>query len=329
MPEWDPNAVRKTLGLSAGGWDGAKRPKGLIHTTEGFTLLSAMGAYANGGYAPHITIGPHPDGGQRTQRWQHYPFSSRATTLADSSGGVRTNRLWVYQVEVVGTCDDRWKGGQYSWLHVDNWPGWYRDAVAELMADWEEWFGIPRKSTVTFRPYPSSYGTGASQRLGTAAFSEYTGWLGHQHAPENSHGDPGDLDIKDLFARMSGTTPVEEDMPTLHEIFNTDQIPNMSEPGGEVVGKLSLAKALSNMEATQDQEYRLIRKVVAQLGAINGTVAALSKALAEHGTQGQLDPDLLVAAVRLAAEEGANAALASGVVDVDVTVRDQTGDQTG
>jgi len=334
MVDWDPKAVRKTLGLSTGGFEGTKRPKGLIHTTEGFTLASALAAYRNGGYAPHVTIGPHPDGGERVQRWQHYPFSSRATTLADASGGVRTNRLWVYQVEVVGTCDDAWKtryDGRYARWHVDNWPAWYREAVAELMADWEDWFGIPRRSTVTWRSYPGSYGTGASQRLSGSEFTSYTGWLGHQHAPENTHGDPGDLDISDLFARMGDGPTVEEPVALtdadVRRILNYKGIPNINEPGGDQVNMGTLAGHLSNMEGTQDEDHRTLNRVEAMLSTLQRTVTAqsaaielLAKTLAEHAAE-DLDPDAFL----LRVNETVRTAMAS-VVDVQVTVQDSTGE---
>jgi LysM repeat protein len=251
-----------------------------------------MGAYRNNGYAPHVTIGPHPSGGQRVQRWQHYPFSSRATTLADTSGGVRTNRLWVYQVEVVGTCDDKWKSGKYGWLHVDNWPDWYRDAVAELMADWEDWFGIPRKSTVTWRAYPGSYGRSASQRLSGSTFASYTGWLGHQHAPENSHGDPGDLDIKDLFARMAGS-PTQTTTPTEDDVKLSDQmdVPNWlireyPDDKGMADGKMSVQTALasgySHSRLAKDRVTALAREVQglkAQMDRMAVTLAAIHDAV--------------------------------------------------
>lgn len=305
MPEWDPKAVRKDLGLSRGGFEGVKRPKGLIHTTEGFTLDSAMGAYRGNGYAPHVTIGPHPAGGERTQRWQHYPFSSRSSTLADASGGVRTNRLWVYQVEVVGTCDDKWKSGKWAWLHVDNWPAWYRDDVADLMADWEDWFGIPRRSSVRFAPYPSSYGKGASQRLSGTEFTAYTGWLGHQHAPENTHGDPGDLVITDLFRRMArkDTPPpaTEDDMPSPADLWDHKLSPG---PTADAIGGypteasypardllIGADARLRRLETTVQAQYEAVLTNVQQedprwrdQAAHNAAVATMLSALSDQLT---------------------------------------------
>src|SRR5215471_17719630 len=50
---------------------------------------------------------------------------------------------------------------------------------------------------------PSSYGTSNGVRLSGSAWNAYKGILGHQHVPENDHGDPGDINI----AAIMGITP--------------------------------------------------------------------------------------------------------------------------
>jgi hypothetical protein len=45
----------------------------------------------------------------------------------------------------------------------------------------------------------------------------YRGWLGHQHAPENRHWDPGAIDIDNLIGLALPDT-LEDDMPTVAEI---------------------------------------------------------------------------------------------------------------
>ena len=42
----------------------------------------------------------------------------------------------------------------------------------------------------TFLPYPESYGP-TQVRMSPAQFARFEGICGHQHVPENTHGDPG------------------------------------------------------------------------------------------------------------------------------------------
>jgi hypothetical protein len=44
---------------------------------------------------------------------------------------------------------------------------------------------------LAFEAYPASYGTSNGVRLSDSQFDTYSGWLGHQHVPQNDHGDPG------------------------------------------------------------------------------------------------------------------------------------------
>jgi hypothetical protein len=39
------------------------------------------------------------------------------------------------------------------------------------------------------------------KRLSGQQWLDFSGWLGHQHAPENDHWDPGAIDITDLLNR--------------------------------------------------------------------------------------------------------------------------------
>ena len=304
----DPKALwTPVIGVGTAPFEGPKHPKGLIHTTEGFTIGSAMGSYRANGFAPHLTIGPDdPDKPTKAVRWQHLPYTGRSTTLADDSGGVRTNRLYVWQVEIVGTCDDAWKTrerGRYARWHVDNWPDWYLDAIADLMNDWEDWFGIPRRSSVTWRPYPSSYGQ-TSSRLSGSEFTAYEGWLGHQHAPENDHGDPGDLPIGDLFERMGGevkppppvTVGDEDDLPTPEDVWSFTMDPRatadrIGAPELSKTQKIRMDDALveirarvADSDAKQKEQYDAVQE---KLSAVRADTDGLHEQL--DLVEGKLD----------------------------------------
>lgn len=169
------------------------RWKLLVHTTEGASYAGARSAYVRNRYAPNLTVGPHPSKAETVHTWQHLPLDSRSTTLADDPGGIRTNRDHVVQVEIVGFADLKQAARYAPWLGVDAWPDWYKAGVGRVLRDVMRLCGIPARCTVRWVPYPQSYGEQAAQRLSSTEFDAYAGILGHQHAPENSHGDPGDL----------------------------------------------------------------------------------------------------------------------------------------
>lgn len=198
MADWLPGVTKAVAGQATGSFDSEANPtwKLGLHTTEGFSIAGAEAAYRNGGYWPHITVGVTDFDDWKFGVHQHFPFWSRSTTFADGSGGIRTNRDYVIQVEIVGTCDDSWKtkqGGKYKKLHVDHWPDDYARYVAGVLKAIMQHRPIPNRTSVTWARYPASYGQGAKQRLSTAAYDGYSGILGHQHVPENTHGDPGNL----------------------------------------------------------------------------------------------------------------------------------------
>ena len=62
---------------------------------------------------------------------------------------------------------------------------------------------------------PASYGASPA-RMSFAQWRRFTGICGHQHVPENAHGDPGNLPI-DKILRYAGATTTEEDDMTPKE----------------------------------------------------------------------------------------------------------------
>lgn len=164
--------------------------KVLWHTTES----AGWPGYPT--FAPQLTVDP-----RRRQVRQHMPLNRSASTLADpSSTAVRENRDNVVQIEVVAYCDPQQVKSVY---HISKWGDEEYRFLAQVAAWFAAEWDVPLTSTVRWVSYPASYGLRASQRLTSAAYDAYRGHLGHQHAPGNSHGDPGDIDIARLlrFAR--------------------------------------------------------------------------------------------------------------------------------
>lgn len=168
-------------------------PKAVLHTTESKGKPSYNGWLVT----PHGSIEPLPRRGVRI--FQHIPLNLASFSLVNAPSGPQTNRDNCTQWELIGTCDPkRKKDGLYYWPEAD-------DAV--LLALWRylvqplrELRGVHRRpipGLTRWQSYPGSYGVrkpaGKTNevRLTAAQWDQGSGWCGHQHVPENWHGDPG------------------------------------------------------------------------------------------------------------------------------------------
>ncbi|QDP44231.1 endolysin [Streptomyces phage Celia] len=178
---------------------------GVIHTTEGTSLPS----YGGGGSAPTMTLVPDFKA-KKLKAYQHFPIDKSGRALVNRSGGVETNTLNVFQVELVGTCDPstskKWGGKNTSHIFWPEAPDWALREVAKLFAWLEANHGIPLSCGVSFKAYPSSYGSNGV-RMSNAKWNGYKGWCGHQHVPENDHGDPGNFPIAKVLEYAKGGAP--------------------------------------------------------------------------------------------------------------------------
>lgn len=188
---WD-----RVPGNDSGTWaDGTTAPKLLLHTTEGGSIDGAVGAYRANNSWPHVTVDP-----ARRRRVQHVPLDRPARALRNTSTPGQTNRSpTVIQVEIVGKAAET-----PGWDDECDWLG--TDVVGPLCRA----AGIPIRTTVTFHGLDAGFtlaSTTARQRLTRAQWDSYRGILGHQHAPENTHWDPGGIDIARIIAAANRTTP--------------------------------------------------------------------------------------------------------------------------
>lgn len=205
-PMWCPMAIRDQIEgqTETAPWNsGEPHWKGVLHTTEGSSYAGARAAYLDGG-VPHFTIAPNFRK-NRGEIFQHFPLNSRATALRDNNASLKENRAHAIQIEIVGTCDERNRGSFPDGLFIKDWPRWYLTTIGRLMRWLEENRGIAPVSTVEWKSFAAGAGTGSfgaanGVRMTNAQYVAYSGWLGHQHVPENEHGDPGDIDIAKLLA---------------------------------------------------------------------------------------------------------------------------------
>lgn len=175
-------------------------PKGLLHSTE----TGTWPGYGGGSSAPHLTIRFHPDS-ETIEVRQHFSTTRPSRALVNKAGGVQTNNQRVFQAELVGSCD-RAFATKHSYPYLPDLltEPWARGALAAVLAAVSASLGIPLTTSVEWERYPGSYGEHAPQRLTGQAWTDYEGWLGHQHAPENDHGDPGDIPVAAILAADGG-----------------------------------------------------------------------------------------------------------------------------
>ena len=251
----------------------------LLHTTEG----TSWPYYAGGNESPHVTVKPLPGRGIEVR--VHRPWTDYAKALANRAGGVETNRRGVLQIELMGTCDPRSSNGYF-------WPG-ADDVVLAALADYVRpvlaRFNIPARTIATFLPYPVSYGSRGGQRLTFSQWNSARGICGHQHAPENDHGDPGAFPIDRFVAHLTDQTipttdTTEDDMPW------TDALP--------VMGSDKKQSAAYQLTAANVYSYRANRKLDQVLAQLTGVMAALEAVAASKGGDPKQIADVVDKAVR-------------------------------
>lgn len=168
---------------------------GVVHTTEGTTRPP----YDGGATAPQYTGVPvfHQGTYRRLNWFQHFRDDRSGRALRNDAGGVETNTLNALQVELVGTCAPAtaaaWRKAGRAFVFWPDAPQAALEDVAEFVAWAHVHLGIRLESpAAVWTPYPESYGEGG-QRFTFDRWRKFYGWCGHQHVPENSHGDPGAL----------------------------------------------------------------------------------------------------------------------------------------
>ncbi|WP_406325775.1 hypothetical protein OG784_12715 [Streptomyces sp. NBC_01617] len=294
---------------------------GVAHTTEGMTVPS----YSSGAEAPNVT--GMPDFAAKKIRWhQHFDVDESARALMNKSGGVETNTANAFQIELVGTCDSAkaktW-GGKKAGVHYIYWPDapdWALAEVAWLVRWLHDYHGVPLTCVKNWLAYgldsrrpgvtPASYGANPA-RMSMTAWRNFTGWCGHQHVPENDHGDPGSMNFARVIALAKGTTHIEEEDPMAgiskqdiyDAVWKTDQV---KAPTTSTTLKTNPTWAPASILTDIVNNVRAIRAAEA------GQTAAIT-ALAKLVGSG-VDTAAVVTAVQ--------AAIKDAVIDVNINSKD-------
>lgn len=181
----------------------------VLHTTEGTTLPG----YDGGAVAPNFTA--VPDLKNKKLIWyQHFYVDTSSRALVNKPGGVQTNTNNVCQVELVGTCDPRThsKWSSASHIYWPQAPEWALQEVAKFLAWMNVNHNVPLSGPKTWLSYPDSYGANDS-RFTFDEWNKFKGVCGHQHVPENDHGDPGSLDFAKLVSFAKKIVEPVDDKP--------------------------------------------------------------------------------------------------------------------
>jgi hypothetical protein len=287
---------------------------GVAHTTEGRTVPSyADSSGRRGALAPTVT--GLPDIAAKKIRWyQHYDVDESARALANKLGGVETNTANAFQIELVGTCDDTkkttWGGAKagVDYLHWPTAPDWALTEVAWLVRWLHDYHGIPLTCVKDWLAYgkdtrrpgitPASYGASPA-RMSQAEWRNFTGWCGHQHVPENDHGDPGSMNFARVIQLAKGEAK-EEDMPLTTEdvkkVWTTDNVIGVPADWSPGNGAWTAASLLID----QGKRLRSLQADLKALSTVNGELVKTVATLAAN--VGDLDPAAIVAELRASIE---------------------------
>ncbi len=269
MTGWMPGASRAQN--FSGSFVGRRmKPRVVVlHSTEG----SGWPGYGGGATAPHVTIDPRESDPAKQIR-QHFPVTESARALENRAGGVETNTEGAVQVELIGTCDPaalrKWARGR----DVVFWPKATADDVAPLLRflRWlEAEHGVPLVDATPrgWYSYPASYGN-SDARMSGKEWVAARGIVGHQHVPENSHGDPGDFPIHLI-------TNQEDDMPMTTE--------EKAELADMVAARVMRAPqtTLGGLAPSETFEKRVARIAVLSAGSREGVRTVASRPSVDGG----------------------------------------------
>ena len=236
----------------------------VLHTTEGPVLDS----YSHGAVAPNFTA--VPDFKNQKLVWhQHFDFDESSRALVHASGQPGTNTNNVCQIELVGTCDPtthkKWVASGTAHIYWPEAPDWAQKELAKFLAWANKNHNVPLVGVPNWESYPASYGTNNGVRMTQAQWSVFRGICGHEHVPENYHGDPGALPFARIlaFAKLIVTPPVPAPpapKPVPKPVytppaFPTGLAPDRSKPSAKTLQKALKAVGLLAKSTTLSDNY--------------------------------------------------------------------------
>lgn len=159
--------------------------RGVLHTTESKDYTPSVTDYYGHSNPPHFTVAKK---GKSVTTYQHYSIKVASRALRNAKGGVQTNRQGAVQIEIAWTAKS-----------IPSLPDDMKNELMSLI-DWISQEAGIQKIAPPFYNSHDGYGPGAVSRMSFEEWTTFNGWCGHQHVPENTHWDPGPIDIDHLLA---------------------------------------------------------------------------------------------------------------------------------
>ena len=255
MRNWLPGVPALPSSHDGGSMTGSD-PYWVWHSYEApyqLTALNAAKSLIRAGNEVHFTF--HPIDGDIVQI---LPANRAGRGLVNKPGGVQTNRQGrcCVQVEVIAYAKRPWT--------LDLTPAG-RKGLAKLMAYAAE-LGVPPRWPAG---PPPAYPNGSDPRS-VRLWNGPGGHFSHSQIPENTHGDPGAIDIRALFATV---TPQEDIMAKL-DADDYDEIArrvwayrntDAGDPGDMHQQVRDIHDRPSGTPATQEELQQALRTVLGSL----------------------------------------------------------------
>lgn len=183
-------------GVPGFAYDEYDDPKALLHSTEGTSIEGAVSAYR--AYPPHLIVDPW-----KRRKVQHISLDRAAYALWN--GDADDSRC--IQVEIVGFA-----GQSHTW--PDEVLRWLGTEVARPLHEYAGvpyvvvWKGFRRDGEM---PYALA-DADSPLRLTQTELDSFSGFLGHQHVPGDSHWDPGGLNVARILQHAQEEDVTAEDV---------------------------------------------------------------------------------------------------------------------
>lgn len=269
----------------------ARVEKVVVHTTE------TMGwpGYDEGATAPNATGRPvvAQHGVSRIGWRAHFPADVMSRALRNEAGGVQTNADGAHQIELVGTCDPatakKWCAEGHrpgiDFVYWPNAPWWALEGLAQYLAWCHKALGVPLVAAPLWVAYPASANPSRWARMTPRTWDSFRGVCGHQHVPENVHGDPGDLDIARVIARARDLVAPRPapDQPTQHP-QQEDDMP-LTDADAQKVAQAVLRTRYAEYEDENGNLVRDNRTISDVLFATHANSVQAERVAAQHGEQ--------------------------------------------
>lgn len=186
-------------GNNSGTFVSGSKKKLVLHTTEGGSAAGAIAAYKANNSWPHFTVDPI-----KKIKYQHVDTGFPARALRNKAGGTETNRGGAIQIEIVGRASEshNWSQETLKWL------------AEEVIGPICKNEGIKLEAPLKFLGQQDGLlaSEKAKQRLSYKDWESANYILGHQHVPENSHWDPGKIDIEKILSYIKDVEKSEENI---------------------------------------------------------------------------------------------------------------------